>query len=274
MVKGTLTVNGLHIGGTSPVRIMGVINLSPESFYSDSIVTDDREILSRAKQMIEEGADILDIGGASTAPSKYYDTKDISRETELERITSSLDILVKAVDVPISIDTTSAVVAEAALNIGAMMVNDVSGLQVDSNMATLVAKQDVPVIIMAHCPEGCKSVTDSYEALQKSLRIADSAGIPEDNIILDPGIGFGKPPEVDIETIRNLQRFHDFQKPVLVGISRKAFIGAILNEKDPKNRLIGSLATTAIAVVNGADIVRTHDVMETRLTVQMAEQFR
>ena len=274
MDKGILTMNGLHVGNSNPIRIMGVINLSPESFYSGSIITDDSVLLNRVKEMIDEGADILDIGGASTAPKNYYETEDISRNVEMSRVTSSLAIIIENVNIPVSIDTASAAVAEAALDLGASVVNDVTGLQGDPMMAKLIANRNVPVVIMSHCPDGCRSVDDSIGALQKSLIVADDAGIPRENIILDPGIGFGKPPEVDCDILRELSKFKDFQRPLLVGVSRKAFVGAILNEEDPKNRLVGSLAATAIAVANGADMIRTHDVRETKLAVKVGEALR
>jgi dihydropteroate synthase len=267
-------MNGLHIGGINPVRVMGVINLSPESFYSGSIVTDDTKLLSRVKEIIDEGADILDIGGASTAPKNNYGTKDTSRSVEMSRVVSSVGIIAKNTDIPISIDTTSAAVAEAALDLGALVVNDVTGLQGDPKMAKLIADRGVPLIIMSHCSEGCNSVNGSIDALQKSLKIVDDAGIPRENIILDPGIGFGKPPEIDCDILRELSKFKNLQRPLLVGVSRKAFIGTILNEKDPKDRLVGSLAATVIAVANGADMIRTHDVRETKLVVKVGEALR
>lgn len=274
MNDSILTMNGLCIGGTNPVRVMGVINLSPESFYSGSIVVDDTELLSRVKEMIDEDVDILDIGGASTAPKNNYGTEDTSRSAELSRVVSTVGIIARNTNIPISIDTTSAAVAQAALDLGALVVNDVTGLQGDPLMAKLIADRGVSLVIMAHCPEGCNSVNDSIDALQKSLKIADDVGIPRENIILDPGIGFGKPPEIDCDILRELGKFKDLQRPLLVGVSRKAFIGAILNEEDPKNRLVGSLAATAIAVANGADMIRTHDVRETKLAVKVGEALR
>ncbi|MHA1905807.1 MAG: dihydropteroate synthase [Candidatus Thorarchaeota archaeon] len=274
MDNRTLTVKGLGIGKPNPVRVMGIINLSPESFYTGSVVTEETDLMNRVREMINQGADILDIGGASTAPKSYYSTEGTSREIELSRVTSSLEIIAENVDIPFSIDTTSSVVAEAALDLGASIVNDVTGLQEDPRMVKLVADRNVPVVIMAHCPEGCKSINDSFDSIKESLKIADTTGVPRENIILDPGIGFGKPAEVDCDILRKLDMFTDFDRPLLVGISRKAFIGTILNEKDPKNRLAGSLAATAIAVGKGADMIRTHDVMETKLTVKMAEAIR
>jgi dihydropteroate synthase len=274
MDNSILTVKGLTIGTSNPVRIMGVINLSPESFYSGSVVTESNEILNRANEMIIEGADILDIGAASTAPKNYYDTEDTSITEELARISSALKKIAETVEVPISIDTTSAKVAETALDFGASIVNDVTGLQRDPLMADLVAERNVPIVIMAHCQEGCKSINDSLNVLRKSLEIAETAGIRRERIIIDPGIGFGKPAEVDCAILRELEEYKQFKSPLLVGVSRKAFIGTILNEENPKNRLIGSLVATSVAVVNGANIIRTHDVRETKSAVRLAETLR
>jgi dihydropteroate synthase len=274
MDDNTLTVNRLTIGRSNPVRVMGVINLSPESFYTSSVVTESQDILDRVNELVAEGADILDIGAASTAPKNHYGTEETNIKVELGRVAASLKIIAENVEIPISIDTTSAKVAETALDCGASIVNDVTGLQKDPLMADLVAERDVPIVIMAHCQDGCKSVNDSLDVLRKSLEIADTAGICRERIIIDPGIGFGKPAEVDCAILRKLEEYKQFQRPLLVGVSRKAFIGIILNEENPENRLIGSLAATSVAVVNGANIIRTHDVRETKSAVRLAEALR
>lgn len=274
MSEDILPLNGLPIGGANPVRVMGVINLSPESFYSGSIVTDETALVSRIGEMIGQGADILDIGGASTAPENYYETKDIAIEDELSRVISALEIIVKVSSVPISIDTTSSSVAEIALDLGASIVNDVSGLRADKMMAKLVANRNVPIVIMANCPEHCDSVDASLTSLKNSLEIAEKAGIPKENVILDPGIGFGKPPEVDYALLKGLGKFKELQRPLLVGVSRKAFIGAILGEDNPERRLVGTVSATTVAVVNGADIIRAHDVTEAVIAARMGKALR
>ncbi len=274
MSEPILTVNGLSIGGTNPVRIMGVINLSPESFYSGSIVIDETALVSRIGEMIDQGADVLDIGGASTAPKNYYNTKDTATQDELSRVTSALETIVKASPVPISIDTTSSSVAEAALDLGASIVNDVSGLQADKMMARLVADRNVPIVIMANCPGYCDCVEASLAALKNSIKIADEAGISKENIILDPGIGFGKPADADIALLKQLGKFKELQRPLLVGVSRKAFIGVILGEDNPERRLVGSVSATTVAVVNGADIIRAHDVAEAVVAARIGEAMR
>lgn len=274
MSDNILTLNGLEIGGTNPVKVMGVINLSPESFYSESIVMDDASLIARIDEMIGQGADIIDIGSASTAPDKYYGTKKSSIDDEMSRVVATMESIAKASSVPISIDTTSASVAEAALDLGASIVNDISGLQADNAMSELVADRDTPIILMAYCPNHCDSVEASLASLTKSLMIANKVGIPKENIILDPGIGFGKPPEIDFALLKQLGRFKEFQRPLLVGVSRKAFIGAILGEENPENRLAGTISATTVAVVNGADIIRTHDVAEAVVAARVGEALR
>ncbi|MDF1537824.1 MAG: dihydropteroate synthase [Candidatus Thorarchaeota archaeon] len=274
MTEKILTLNGLPIGGANPVRVMGVINLSPESFYAESIITDQTALVSRVEEMVGQGADIIDIGGASTAPKNYYDTKDTGTQEELSRVTSALELIVKASSVPISIDTTSSSIAEAALDLGASIVNDISGLHADKMMAGLAADRNVPIVIMANCPNHCESVEASLGALKSSLEIANEAGIPKENVILDPGIGFGKPPDVDFALLKQLGRFKDFQRPILVGVSRKAFIGALLGEDNPERRLAGTVSATSVAVVNGADIIRAHDVAEAVVAARVGEALR
>jgi dihydropteroate synthase len=252
---------------------MGVINLSPESFYKGSTAETADEFLLQIERLVSDGADIIDIGGASTAPKNVYGTSEISKEEEIRRISVALGSL-EHVKKPISIDTTSSEVAEIALDLGASIVNDVSGLQNDQRMSKIVADREVPTILMAKCDPPCGNVQKSLDSLTTSLKVARDSGIDSDKIILDPGFGFGKQPEVDISMLRNLDKFVALEKPLLVGISRKAFIGHILQQGDPNDRLIGSLAATAIAVANGADMIRTHDVSETRIAVRMAESIR
>ncbi len=264
MTPYTVRVDRLEMGPDTPARIMGVINLSSESFYSESVAID-REILhQKVKQMESQRVDIIDVGGASTAPQGVYNTQQIPIEEELQRVKAGLEAIMEVASVPISIDTTSAMVAETALDMGAALVNDTSGLQSDLEMAELVSSRDVPVVLMSMCKNPCKSVQQSIEALSMSLDITQTAGIAKDRIIVDPGIGFGKPPEVDFELIRYLQRFTMWGHPVLVGVSRKAFIGDLLYQQNPSDRLAGTIAATSIAVARGARIVRAHDIQEAR----------
>ncbi len=270
----TAIMKGIAIGGPNPVRIMGVINLSPESFYKRSVVLDKDELQDRVRLIDRQGADIIDIGGASTAPRELYGTATINEDEELSRVTSAMDIVPEITDLPISIDSTSAVVAERALEMGASAVNDVSGLRRDARMAGLVADWHVPVVIMAVCARGCLSIEDSLRELSTSIEIADEAGIPREDIILDPGIGFGKPARVDFQILRGLHKYMLFERPLLVGVSRKAFIGSLLEEPNPEDRLTGTIAATTVAVVNGADVVRAHDVTEAVIAARVGEALR
>jgi dihydropteroate synthase len=253
---------------------MGVINLSPESFYSGSVATSEEELRREVTRLEEEGADIIDIGGASTAPAEIYYTSKISLEKELERINWALDILSNETKLPISIDTTSSVVAKAALSRGASLVNDISGLQDDAEMVRVVSENGIPMVLMARCDGGCRSYLDSLDVIQETLQKAQDGGIRRDKIILDPGIGFGKPTDVDFALLRELRKFTLLDQPLLVGVSRKAFIGALLKQSDPADRLIGTIAATSLAVANGANIVRAHDVKETKMAIAVGERLQ
>ncbi len=266
-----VNIGDLQIGPNHPVRIMGVINLSPESFYKGAIAKNSNEFRMMLERVVTEGADLIDIGAASTAPKRVYGTSDIPREEEINRVSLALGS-VDNMKRPISIDTTSSAVAEVALDLGASLVNDISGLQADPGMGKLVADREVPVILMANCNTPCGSVQESLNSLTISLTIAKDHGISAERIILDPGIGFGKPPEVDFAILRNLDQFSTLNHPILVGVSRKAFIGHLLGQSDPDDRLIGSTAATSIAVMNGANIIRAHDVKEARIAARVGKE--
>ncbi len=266
-----MTIKGLAIGGDNPVRVMGVINLSPESFYQRSVFGDEESLRNCVRTMESQGATIIDIGGASTAPSGVYGTTKVEEEKELERVSFAMGIIRKETSLPISIDTTSSTVAEIALDMGADIVNDVSGLKGDSEMAKLIAERAIPVVLMSNCPDGCSSANASYASLEESIAIAKRNRIELEKVILDPGIGFGKPPEVDFDILRRLTRFHIFGRPILVGVSRKAFIGALLGEPNPEKRLTGTVAVTSIAVMKGVDVIRAHDVAEACIASKVGE---
>jgi dihydropteroate synthase len=219
---------------------MSVINLSPESFYRDSIVDNSEQLAKVINGMEQDGADIIDVGGASTAPRGIYGTPEVTVKVELERVSSNLEYIVRNTKVPISIDTVHSEVAEAAIDIGVSLVNDVSGLTRNKRMAKLVADRGVPIVLMADCGGSCQTLKASFRSLERSVKTALSVGIPQERIIVDPGIGFGKPSEVDLEIIRELDRFCSLGHPVLVGVSRKAFIGNLLNQPDPSARLTGT----------------------------------
>jgi len=269
----SVTIRGVGFGGSNPVRIMGVINLSPESFYKGSVPSEE-DLVDFTRKLLQTEPDIIDIGGASTAPKEVYGTSSVAIEKEISRVKIALESIIDIVDKPISIDTTSSKVAEIALDMGVDVINDVSGLQADKKMATLVADRDVPLIIMSKCTIPCDSVESSLNALRKSVKLAEEAEIVIERIILDPGIGFGKPPDVDFAILRELNQFKLLGRPLLVGISRKAFIGSCLDEPNPNNRLSGTIATTSIAVVNGADIIRAHDVEEAKIASRIGEAVR
>jgi dihydropteroate synthase len=271
LTKLTVNVNGLRIGEGSPVRLMGILNLSPESFYKETTVKEKTSIQQLVEKMEREGVDLIDVGAVSTAPSDIYGTPKISEKEELTRITSALGYITDITNLPLSIDTISSEVAETALDMGVSMINDVSGLRADSNMVELAKSKESPLVIMANCGSPCESVFSSLASLEESYNKAIKAGIEREKIILDPGIGFGKPTNVDFEILGRLQQFTRFEQPLLIGVSRKAFIGKLLNLEDPVKRLNGSLAATAIAIYNGADMIRTHDVRETRMVVQISE---
>jgi dihydropteroate synthase len=272
MTPYTVKAGNIEIGADFPTRVMGVVNLSSESFYSESVVVDEERVSEKIQQMEKDGVDIIDVGAASTAPEGIYNTQQVSVEKELQRVKAGLEIIMQTASVPISIDTTSSIVAEFALDLGAALVNDISGLQYDSEMAELVSNRDVPVVLMSLCRKPCKSIQQSIGALAKSLNIAHTAGIAKDRIIVDPGIGFGKPPEIDFTLIRHLQRFTMWGHPVLVGVSRKAFIGDLLDQPNPSDRLTGTIAATSVVVARGASIIRAHDVIEAREAASIGDR--
>jgi dihydropteroate synthase len=249
--------------------VMGVLNITPDSFSDGGQFADPGGALAHARRMVEAGADILDIGAESTRP--YGGAKPVSRDDELARLKPVLPEAV-ALGVPVSIDTIKAGVAAWAIDHGAAIVNDVWGLQHDPEMAPLVARRGVPVIVMhnrdAADPE-LDIMADIAAFLERSLAVAERAGIPRDHIVLDPGIGFGKTPEQSMTAIGHLDRLKMFGLPLLVGASRKRFI-ATVTPSEPQHRLGGSIAAHLLAVQKGAAIIRTHDVAETVQALRVA----
>jgi dihydropteroate synthase len=228
--------------------------------------------------MAAEGADALDIGAMSTAP---YLKTEITEADEIQRLTCAIGIIRKAVAVPISADTKRGRVALAALDAGAVIINDISGLRHDPGMAEVVARRAQGVILMASetDPNARDPIGTVRGLLEESLQITWKAGVPEHRVVVDPGIGFFRRAAVpwhawDCEVLRRLAELRTLDRPLLVGLSRKSFIGEVLGQADPGERLVGSLAATAIAVVNGAHLIRTHDVGPTREAVRMAEALR
>ncbi len=269
---------GLEVGDGFPVRLVGAINVSPESFYQGSVAKGEDSLRRTAEQMAAEGADVLDIGAMSTAP---YLATQITEDEEIRRLAWAVGVVRKVTAVPISADTTRSQVALAALDAGAGVINDVSGLRHDPGMAEIVARRARGVILMATEtePEARDPIGTVGRLLEESLQIIWKAGVPEHRVVVDPGIGFFRKAVIpwhawDCEVLRRLGDLRTLEHPVLVGLSRKSFIGHILGQPDPADRLAGSLAATAIAVMNGAHLIRTHDVGPTREAVRMAEALR
>jgi dihydropteroate synthase len=242
--------------------IMGVLNVTPDSFSDGGRFLDPRAAIAHARAMIEEGADVIDVGAESSRP--YDDPVAITPEEERRRLHDVLPAVAR-LGRPVSIDTMKAEVADWALRHGAAIVNDVWGLQRDPEMARVVARHGVPVIIMHNRTTADPAIdifADIDAFLERSLAIADAAGIPRSLIVLDPGIGFGKTPEQSISVLAQLRRLAKFGLPVLIGASRKRFIHWI-SPAPPQRRIGGSIAAHILAVENGSAFIRTHDVAET-----------
>ncbi len=263
----------IKVGDLEPVRLMGVINLSQESFYKGSVVSPN-EALAAARRLQEEGADIIDLGAVSTAPG----SPPISEERERERLFPSLKEIADNLDVVISADTQRAKIAEKALACGAACINDVSGLH-DPDMASKVAEYDGSLIIMAsdQRPGDLPALSQIIPHLGERVREATRAGVDLDKISIDPGIGKWMPERTaaqDLAILDGFDRLRIIGRPVMAALSRKSFIGESLKIPDPGERLAGSLAATAVAVYQGAHIVRTHDISASREAIAMATAIR
>jgi dihydropteroate synthase len=249
--------------------VMGILNLTPDSFADGGRFLDPAKAVAHAERMIAEGADIIDVGAESTRP--YPGMRPVSAEEELARLMPVLPQVI-ALGVPVSIDTIKAAVAARALAAGAAIVNDVWGLQRDPDMAGVIAAHGAPVVV-THNRETVDPALDILADIEaffsRSLDIAAGAGIARDRIVLDPGIGFGKTPEQSLAAIAGLVRLRAFGLPLLIGLSRKRFINAVVPSK-PQDRLAGSLAGAVLAVLDGAAIVRVHDVAETVQALRVA----
>jgi dihydropteroate synthase len=253
--------------------VMGVLNVTPDSFSDGGRFLDPDRALAQAHRLRESGADIIDIGAESTRP--YGSAVPISAEEELARLSPVLP-RVQDLGVPISIDTMKAEVADWAIGAGAAMVNDVWGLQRDPAMARVVSDHGVPLVIMhnrAHADAAIDIVGDIISFFRRSLELAAQAGIVRNRIVLDPGIGFGKTPEQSVRILAQLDRLAEFGLPLLVGASRKRFIDKI-SPAPPDQRLGGSIAAHLMAVAAGAAIIRTHDVAETLQALKVAAAIR
>ena len=264
----SLSLGKLKIDGKC--HVMGILNVTPDSFYDGGWHFDSDKAKSRVEQMIAEGAEIIDIGGESTRPG----SKPVSVEEELGRVIPVIDFIKSISDIPISIDTQKAEVARKAVEAGACVVNDVGGLR-DQEMIQAVAEMKIPVIIMhmQGTPESMQknpsydhTVMDIKNWLEDRIKAAELAGIKRSDIIVDPGIGFGKNLKHNLEILGGLEEFKDMSGGVLLGASRKSFIGFLTGAED-SDRLTGSLAAAMIGATAKVDLVRVHDVKETRKAI-------
>lgn len=270
-----MQIPSTHCGGTEfrwgeRTYIMGIINTSPDSFSGDGL-TDLDSVSAQAKRFVEEGADILDVGGETTKPG----SKAVSLEEEIRRVVPAIERLASEVSVPISVDSYKSAVVEPALKAGASIINDQWGLKKDTRLAGLAVEYDAPLIMMSNQRDrgrydpGLKRDVSFYDdamaemmaSMKHSIALALELGVPEENIIVDPGIGFGKTWQQELEIIRRLGEMKELGRPVLLGTSRKSFIAKILDEPT-EGRLEGTAASVVIGISQGADIVRVHDVKE------------
>ena len=283
----TVRVKNLEIGNGKP-KIMGIINVSPESFYKDSISVGEKLLSDRAIKMEEDGADIIDIGGMSTAP--YLNTL-ISVDKEIERLRRAINAIKNVCRIPVSIDTCRADVAKTLIEMGIDLVNDVTGLKYDGKMKTIISSSGLPIIIGAYGNRSIAyksgNISETIDILQESIQLATQSGISEDKLIIDPLIGFfrmvGNNPfftkishenwyERDIGIISNLKNLSSLSKPICISVSRKSFIGHLFG-LTAIERLIPSIITQVICLQNGTDIIRTHDVKETKVAIELLDRF-
>lgn len=249
-------------------QIMGILNITPDSFSDGGRFNALEQAVSRAKEMVQEGAHIIDVGGESTRPG----AKPVSLEEELSRVIPIIEALSNEIDVPISIDTYKAEVARQAVNAGATIINDVWGAKKEPEIAKVAAEFNVPIILMHNRKERHyhNLIEDMISDLKESVRIAIEAGVKEENIVLDPGIGFAKTFEDNLEVMRHLDRICSLKYPVLLGTSRKSFIGHVL-DLPPVERVEGTGATVCLGIERGCQFVRVHDVKEIARMAKMMD---
>jgi len=275
----------VSVGGSNPVRIMGILNTSPESFYKKSIKSTKQKIAKTVQEMEEHGADFIDVGGMSTAP--YLSTL-VSEKTESNRIVNAIKTIQNVSNLPISVDTCRAKVAKSALDLGVDIINDISGLKYDKNMINVVKQYQPSLVLCAFSKKKVmgNQVKKTKELLHQSLNLAKAVNISTKKIVLDPAIGFFRRSgdgafftktnldwlQRDLTILDNLKSIKQGQ-PLLVSVSNKSFIGKILQKENPEDRLAGSIAAEVVSVINGADIIRTHNVHETKEAVTIAGRF-
>ncbi len=256
--------------------VMGILNVTPDSFYDGGFYKTADDYLFRIEEMISEGADIIDIGAESTRPGSHH----IMEQEELDRILPVLENIHTRFETILSVDTTKSVVAREALNLGVSIINDISGLSFDEKLAEEVASHKAGIVLMHTIGRPFEMQNNiSYTSLIKnivsslnfSIQKALSFGIGFDSIVVDPGIGFGKTAEHNLEIIKNLSDFSVLRRPVMIGTSRKSFIGSLLGDLPVEKRLEGTAATVAVSIMNGASIVRVHDVRQMKLVTMMTD---
>jgi len=261
--------------GSKKTRYMGIINISPDSFYEKSRCFSLEDVMKLAEKMVNDGADFLDLGAESSRPG----SKPISEQEELSKLIPVISYLVKRIDIPISVDTYKPIVAKEALLAGAKIINDITGMQKYQEMAEVISRYQAGVILMhmqgtpmtmQKNPSYENVVEEVKVFLENSVKISEAADINPDQIAIDPGIGFGKNQKHNLELLKNLDKFSQLGKPLLLGVSRKSFIGNILG-LPAKDRLEGSLGASVVGVLKGASIIRTHDIKETCNAIKIAE---
>jgi len=259
--------------------IMGILNVTPDSFSDGGKYFGKERAVEQALRMRDEGADIIDIGGESTRPG----AEKISVKEEISRVVPVIEALANKVKIPISIDTYKSAVAEAAILSGASIINDISGLRFDPEMPRVAARHNVPVVIMhiKGTPKNMQKkpvykalIPEITDYLREGIEIARNAGVADDKIVIDPGIGFGKTIEHNLEIIKKLNEFSGLEKPILIGPSRKSFIGRILGDLPVTERLEGTAAVLAIGIFNGANIIRVHDIKEMGRVARIADRIK
>ena len=267
-----------HLAGSNSTAVMGILNLSPDSFYSTNRFSNADDVLHIAEKMIDQGAHILDVGAESTRPG----SKNISVSLELERLLPVISKLAKDFNIPISVDTYKPDVASAVLQEGAVVINDVSGLGAGDEMAQIVSQHSAGIVVMhmQGTPETMQNnpryddvCSEVLNFLSQRVKFAENAGIDSKSIAIDPGIGFGKTLGHNLELIARLDQLKVLNKHILLGASRKSFIGDIL-DLEPEERLEGSLAACVVGVINGADILRVHDVGATTRAVRVTQAIK
>ncbi|NEO48529.1 MAG: dihydropteroate synthase [Moorea sp. SIO4A3] len=276
MDKGKLTIQNYSFEWGKRTYIMGILNVTPDSFSDGGEYYTPEAALKQAQALVDAGADIIDIGGQSTRPG----AEQISLPEELKRVVPVVKAIRSVVKIPISVDTTRVSVAKAAVEAGADIVNDISGGTFDPDMLPIVAQLGVPIVLMhiRGTPVSMQKLTDYqdligeiYSFLEEQVNTAIAAGIKRSHIIIDPGIGFAKTAEQSVEILRQLPSFDALGVPMLVGVSRKSFIGRIINQPDPKGRIWGTAAACCSAIAGSADILRLHDVRQLHDVCRVAD---